>query len=293
MNVTARILITTLLVSALGHTRAQTAVEVSQPALSLKNNRVQIEYDLLNTARSERFSIRIEVTGESGNAIPAESLTGDVGEHISGGLNKKILWDIEADSLFLDEEIFVQVYALPEAPSVAETPPAEVVTEEGSAEDAVADNMTTEPDRSAALSEKASAKEFNRAALIVQSVALPGLGLSRATGKPHWIRGAAGYGCLAASVWFNRTAYSTYQSYLDPESIREADDLYSRAQSQKTTSRVLAYGAIGIWVADLVWTIAGTSDLSTRHAGVPEGFSVGATLEPVSSVPLVALRYRF
>jgi hypothetical protein len=293
MNVTARIMIVALLVSALDHLQAQSAVEVSRPALSLKNNKVQIEYDLLNTARSEKFSIRIEVTGENGKSIPAETLSGDVGKGVSGGPDKKILWDIEADSVFLNEEISVQVYALPEAPPVAETPPVEVVAEEGSAGDALADNRTTEPGRSAALSGESSLKEFNRAALIIQSVALPGLGLSRATGKPHWIRGAAGYGCIAASVCLNRTAYSTYQSYLDPESIREADDLYSRAQSQKTTSQVLAYAAIGIWVADLVWTIVGTSDLPARHASLPEGFSIGTTLEPHSSVPLLALRYRF
>jgi len=47
-------------------------------------------------------------------------------------------------------------------------------------------------------------------------------------------------------------------------------------------------------VADLVWTFVGTSDLNKKQtAGEPRGFSIGTTVEPVSSVPLIALRYRF
>jgi hypothetical protein len=119
--------------------------------------------------------------------------------------------------------------------------------------------------------------------------------MSRANpGKPHWIRGVAGYGCIAGAVVLNRVAYSTYQSYLNAENSENVDNLFDKARSQKTTSEVLGYAAIGIWVADLVWNILGTSGLNkSQLTGNLKGFSVGTTLEPVSAVPVVAMRYRF
>ena len=255
------------------------------------------------------------MTGESGESIPAVTFTGDVGEHVPGGANKKILWDIEADSVFLDEDIFFQVIALPEKPPEAEiTAAAEKSREEGMAEGQDEDetlNQAGENSRGPGEEEEpvaegsaetageggapgvATGKEFNRTALIVQSLALPGLGLTRATGKPHWIRGVAGYGCLAGAVILNRTAYSDYQSYLDSETTSEVDELYNRARSQKTTSQILGYAAIGVWVADLVWNIAGTSHLNEQQAGMQRGISVGAAVEPLSAAPQLCLRYRF
>lgn len=311
MNVTARLLIFTILVFTLTCVKAQTTVAVSEPELSIKNNKVQIGYDLLNTARSEKFTVRIEVTNGSGELIPAESFTGDVGEHIPGGGNKKILWDIEADSVFLDEDVFFQVIALPEKPPEAEVIPlAENIQEEGQGEDETInpaeDNTRGPGDKEEPVAEGSdesvgsgeaenvvTGKEFNRTALIVQSLALPGLGLTRAKEKPHWIRGVAGYGCIAGAIILNRTAYSNYQSYLDSESTREVDELFNKAQSQKTTSQILGYAAIGIWVADLVWNIAGTSNLNEKQAGIKRGISVGAAVEPLSATPQLCLRYRF
>jgi hypothetical protein len=136
--------------------------------------------------------------------------------------------------------------------------------------------------------------EFSRAGLILQSVALPGLGLTRYKQQPHWIRGVLGYGCLGGSVALSYLAYDSYTSYQSAGSEGEVEDFFSKAQSQQSTSDVLAFAAIGIWVTDLVWTILGTSDMGKKQtAGVQEGFSIGTRIEPVSSAPLIALRYTF
>ena len=299
MNVTAKILITGILACMLSVLQAQTTVEVSDPVLSMKNGKVLIEYVLLNTSRSEKFTIRIEITNQSGNRIPARSLSGDLGEGISGGGNKRIVWDIVADSIFLDEDIFVEVYALPEAPPVSEILPEVVedtvvtIQKEPMAEE-TREPVEEETKEAVADATEQDKKEFNRTSLIIQSMVFPGLGLSRLTGSPHWIRGVAGYGCLAGSVYLNRKAWSTYQDYLGSETPDGVDDLFDQAYNNQRTSRLLGYAAIGIWVADIAWTIIGTSDMNKKSlAGNPKGISIGTTVEPVSNVPLIALRYRF
>ena len=297
-NITARILVIALLMSFFSALQAQKIVEVSEPELSLKNGKVLIQFDLLNTTRSEKFTIRVDITVSGGESINARSLDGDVGEGVPGGAKKKITWDIGADSVFLDEDIFVEVYALPEAPPVVVVPPpVEEKKEEVQPEDlseAKNEEAVAEDTKEPAAEDQGSGKEFSRAGLILQSVALPGLGLTRYTDKPHWIRGALGYGCLGGSIVVNWLAYDSYTAYQTADNAADIDDFFNKAQSRKTTSEILGYAAIGIWVADLVWTFIGTSDLNKKQtAGELKGFSIGTTVEPVSSVPLIALRYRF
>lgn len=297
------ILITLCLCSTL-ELMAQSTVEVSRPDLSLKENGISISYKLLNSSESEEFTIRIEVTDSNGRIINAKSLSGDIGEKIPGGLNKEIFWDIEADSIFLDEEIFVQVYAQPVAPPVVvedspvteEAPP---VAEEDSP--VVEENQITEESSNKNAEEigesspPSTGKSFNRAGIIAQSALFPGLGLSRINpGKPHWIKGVAAYGCIAGSIVLNRMAVTSYNSYKEPTSLDDVDNDYNKAVTQDVVSEVLIYAAIGIWVTDMVWTILGTSDLKMNQAsGNSKGFSIGTNVEPVSRVPLIALRYKF
>jgi hypothetical protein len=336
MKVTARLLAVTILCCTLPVLHGQPGLDISKPQISLKDGKVLIEYDLLNTTRSDKFTVRIELTGQDGQVIPARSLEGDLGDGVPGGINKKILWDIEADSIFLNEEIFVEVFATPETPPITETTqlpekpvetqpestePAEPVAEEKPDESTVqtgrgtdeteqpGDPSTRETDDPSVIqtdegstaetreppAEMAAGKKFSRTGLILQSVVLPGLGLSRANpGKPHWLKGVAAYSCLGGSFYLNRKAYSTYESYQEQQNPDEMDNLFSQAQSQKTTSEILGYAAIGIWVADLVWTIAGTSGLNKdQMAGTQKGISLGTTMEPLSRTPLIALRYQF
>jgi len=258
MNVKAVLLTGMLLPVFLCLSPAQETVQVSPPSLSLADGKVLIEYRILHAAPSQTFSIRIEVTGQGGNQIAARSLSGDIGSGITGKGDKQITWDLAADDVFLDEEIFVEVYALPE----------QIPADEISAQD------------------KPEVRTLNRTALIVQSVAFPGLGLSRLhPGQPHWIRGVAAYGCLAGSVYYNRKSWNTYQLYLEPENPDEVQDLFDQAYDMKKTSRILGYAAAGIWAADLVWTILGTSGM--------DKLSWGTKVDPLTGTPLLALRIKF
>jgi len=135
-------------------------------------------------------------------------------------------------------------------------------------------------------------KQFSRTGLILQSLAFPGLGLSRYKGSPHWIRGALGYGCLAGSVIMNRAALATYGDIMDQPGFDAKDVLYQDALKLDGISEVLAYTAIAIWVSDLVWTIVGTSDMD-KGLSYQKGLRINSGIDPVSKIPLLAFTYKF
>ncbi len=298
MKVTVLFILTIVLACTFHTGHAQSGVAVSTPELSFTSQGgVQISYDILNTLASENFFIRLEVSDSKGRLINARSLEGDVGPHVPGGSNKRIIWDIGSDSIFLDEEIFVQVYARKEAPQKMEETP--VLTETIAKENSPPgdDPLTKEvnPTDNSVFKEESGSRTLNRTFLIFQSVLFPGLGLSRVNkGQPHWIKGVAGYGCIAGAIYFNSKAISTYDAYRNSDRLDQVDEIYNRAVRQDVTSEILAYAAIGIWVTDLVWTIVGTSDLKGHQSSsINKGISVGTSVEPLSAAPMIAFRYRF
>ena len=140
MKVPVLFILITILVCTFQSGHTQSAAMVSDPNLSLHDNVVHIAYDILYSSESEKFSIRVEVSDAKGRFLNARTLSGDIGEHVQGGYNKLIFWDIKADSIFLDEEIFVQVYALAEPPPVVVEPVViEPVEDEPLAEEPVAE----------------------------------------------------------------------------------------------------------------------------------------------------------
>jgi len=90
---------------------AQTTVRLSKPRLELKDNNINIYYDILNSRQTDKFRIWVEITDSTGNNVDARSLSGDIGENVSGGNDKKITWDLAADNIYPETSIYVQVNA--------------------------------------------------------------------------------------------------------------------------------------------------------------------------------------
>ena len=243
---------------------AQTAVKISNPRLELEDNHINIFFDILNSRQTDKFRIWIEITDSTGNNLAASSLSGDIGENVSGGNNKMITWDYAADSIYPETGIYVQV----NAEILASTETAEII---------IPDN------------------KISRGGVILQSLVLPGWGLSRINkGKPHWLKGVAGYGCIAASVVYNKKAVSSYNDYCNALEISEIDKLYKNSVRQDNLSEIFAYTAAGIWMIDIIWTIAGSSKLNNeQNYGQVKRFSVYPVYEPHMRVQMVAFTYTF
>jgi len=250
----------------------QDEINISTPQLQLKGNIIEITYDILNSSTDDLFNIWIEVTDSAGNQIQATSLVGDVGENVRGGKSKVIKWDLEADNTILDGIIEVEVLADLIMPDVIET-------ELG---DQAGKEISDRP------------KDPSRGVLIMQSVIFPGWGLSRNTGSPHWIKGIAGYGCIAGAYMFNQKASTSYTDYLNSTDEQQSDTYYNDAVKYDNISKALAYSAIGIWAVDIIWTIAGSSNSKKDKGNVnSKGFSVETAFNPHTKTTGLNLKYRF
>ena len=270
---------------------SQTIVQISEPRLELKDNMVHIYYDIQNSDPLETYVISVEINDEDGNPFDADALDGDIGMVEDGGRNKHITWNLEADNIQINAYVVVKINArvIP--------PPAPVTNK---SEEEIVQKMVdeeVEESKSGVIPEDtpvSGSTTFNRTSIVLQSLAIPGLGLSRVTGNPHWIRGMAGYGCIIGSVILNRQSIQTFDSIEDMEDPTEAETAFNKSVRQDKISEGLAYAAIGIWVTDIIWTWMGTSDLmSGPSIGDLNNISIGTDIDPLSYAPLVCFRYTF
>ncbi len=248
---------------------SQTNVRVSEPRVEKNGLLVHIYYDIMDSDHSEKFSIGLEIIDESGVLIPANALDGDIGENVSGGMNKQIIWDPSADNIFLNAYLNFQVsakYSL----DLSEEMGAKIGSQE------------------------VGLKSYNRTNLVLQSLLVPGLGMSRITQKPHWLRAVAGYGCITGSLVFRELARSNYNSVDTFSGYDDKRDTYDLAIRQDNISEVLFYTSVGIWVIDFIWTLIGTKEYKTKSLSrFDQGVSFSGSWDFITYTPTVGIRYRF
>ena len=84
---------------------------MTQPRPEINGNQLIIFYDIITKNLTDQFYIWIEIKNSKGEIIKAKALSGDIGANVKAGSNKKIIWSPEQDSIYLDEEVFVEVKA--------------------------------------------------------------------------------------------------------------------------------------------------------------------------------------
>jgi hypothetical protein len=72
---------------------------------------LKLNFDLNNSNQNDIFFIWVEIKRKDGNVIRANSFRGDVGDSISPGRDKVIVWTPEDDAVFLDEDVTVELKA--------------------------------------------------------------------------------------------------------------------------------------------------------------------------------------
>lgn len=266
------LLLMVLCVITFSYATAQTNIVISKPQLEFKDNNIIVVYNILNAQDSQSFNISLDVADSLGNVIIPKALIGDFGDHVTGGENKKIYWNLTADNIYIDALLSVKIHA-------------EVIVEN--------DAISTK-DSGAGYSGMNPVNPYagiSRGGVVVQSVLFPGWGLSRINSGPHWLKGLAGYGCLAGSIVFNTMALSNYRDYRNTIDVVERNRLYDLAVSQDKTSQGLAISAGAIWIADIIWTIAGSKKLKSNLQ--TSGISIESGYDPLVSAPLLTFKYSF
>ncbi|MBA7551479.1 hypothetical protein ES705_44019 [subsurface metagenome] len=237
---------------------AQPRSKIENTNLKVENDKLIINYDIVNSKSKEKFNVWVEITTLSGEKISANSLSGDIGDNINGGTRKKIIWDIKNDNIYLDEEINVLVKA-------------EIISLE-------------------------EYSTVGRGEAFFLSTVFPGAGFTKIKkGKPHWLKGIAVYGCLAGSFVLNKQAVTNYDNYLVEKDIKKREALAVDWDQQHKISRALAITGFSIWGIDLIRTLSARITQSDNTTGLlnSSGFSIDYKYDHITKSPIVSLYYRF
>jgi hypothetical protein len=93
--------------------RSQSNAKVENINFYAEGSKLIITYDIVKAKTGETFDIWIKIVTSSGKEISPITFSGDAESGITGGQGKKIIWDVQADNVVLDEEFSVVVFARP------------------------------------------------------------------------------------------------------------------------------------------------------------------------------------
>jgi hypothetical protein len=240
-----------------------TKTKIENIDFQLQEGKIVITYDLLRSEKTERFIVSVNAITESGDTIPARSLTGDVNENVSGGRKKTILWDYQRDNFFTREAFHIEVFALPQMVDISELSPYDSYPGLGKS--------------------------------ILMTTVYPGWASTKLKdGKPHWIKGIAGYGCLAMAFVYNNKAVTSYDNYQSSMIRKDRNSFYDDAVSQKQLSSVFAFSALAVWVMDYTCIIISHNKLiKNAYNAYEQKISFGYDVDPITTQPLLSVRLTF
>ena len=239
---------------------AEGQTDIKKPDLRVDGSKLIIEYEILNDNPNDRFEIGVIVTDEDGNRIDANSLKGDIGTGIKGGL-KKITWEYWKDDIRYETTITVNIEYEKQAGKPVEQPSKPV----------------------------SSTKTYSRSGLILQSIALPGLGMTKLKGKPFWIYGVAGYG-LGGYALFNYF-YNIHSVWKDYENGDASYEDYENAYDDYIYYTLgAAGGAAVIWLTDIVLVTISSKNV---NKSAYRNFQIAPGYDYRTQSPLLTMTYKF
>lgn len=292
-------LFTTILLISYFQQEVQAQPRITNTRTVMDSGNVIITYDIVGHQPGDIFKIWVDVKTNEGKKLNAKTLTGAIGDSIFGGKNKRITWYKRTDGVIVEKKFYVKVLGLPMG-SVAMAGTSEIVNDgnNSAASTYSSTNFNHSEDAVGLTYEK---KEVNLGKAMLFSTILPGLGLSQMEGgKPYWLMGVAAYGCLGASIYYNRLAVESYDDYRASEEINDRLALTSDWQNQNRTSKIFAVSAVAIWAIDYAWVLikGDSNDYSDygflrKHNSKIQNVSIGSTYNPFTRTPELMLRYKF
>lgn len=194
---------------------AQSKAKVENVTFFIENESLIITYDIVKAATGELFDVNVNIATTSGKKISAYSLQGDIGPGVYAGKYKRITWDLKKDNVYLDDEIVVEVNAVP----------------------------------------MSQTKNISVGGALLRSAIFPGWGNRYAKGGgAYWIMGIMAYGAAGGAFYFNNEAYNALEDYKKATTAGDRDRLFTDAEDQKSMQNNLMIAAGAVWAIDLIWT---------------------------------------
>jgi len=233
----------------------ESKAKIQNVDFELVNDQLVITYNLVNTKPREKFNISVNIFTVAGKEIDAQAFSGDVNSDVSGGFKKKIIWDIQKDIAYLEDEIIVRVLAELQNPKIIGP------TSKGTA--------------------------------LLLSTLYPGWGSSKITQKKaHALKGLLAYGCVAGAVLYDYKAYDNYEKYKNTFDIEESDKLFEDAEDQRLISEVFLYSAVAVWSLEYLNILLAKNRTRTT-AGLNNNISIDYTYNKIVNTPMVSLKINF
>jgi len=211
--------------------------------LVYKDDKVSIPYTI-NGQTTDNFVVWIELFNSKNERIDAKSISGDVNQ-VKGSGGKQINWDIKADGVTLNDNIYAKVSAK---------------------------KMVT-----------ASAKKA-----FLQSTIYPGWGdYQFKADKPHWIKGALGYGLVGASTAMYLKSNQSFNKYKSSGLPSSQDPSYSSAMKERQTSLIFAGAAVVVWAWDYIGLFSKTSKYkkkSVETIKMDNGYRLYSDVSPTRAI---------
>lgn len=216
-----------------------------------------INYDIVDAYPEQLFTISAVMETSSGKIIKPVHITGDVNKQLVGESGYRIIWDLKADEIYLDESVDIQLLT----------------------------------DVSVDLNYYSIGK------LMLSSTLFPGSGLfklNRAGGT--YMFGVIGYGSLIASGVFWSKSNKAYDDYKSATTESGRDDYYEQMEKFDKLFTYSAIGAASMWVISYIALASKWNKLkkkNTTGALYNKKFNFYANYHPVFNKPLFTLSYRF
>ena len=237
---------------------AQQPITITKPDLTFRNDTLIIHYNFQNCTAKQLYTVWIEASTFDGHKFPVNALSGDIGKGVACDSGKIIYWNLAADSVYIDDVVFVKVLAKP--------PP-----------------------------EKTALQRNQQPNYFLTSMLFPGSGLTmlKKNKKPYWLMGVAGYGGLSSTLFFGQKAKTDYNSYNQETDPDRRKQLYDSYQKNQKIMQISAISTGVIWLTNLIWTAAAPKTKPGIVSLNNKEIQIGTTLFPESFSAGLVLRYQF
>jgi len=233
----------------------ESKAKIQNVDFQLVNDQLVITYNLVNTKPREKFNISVNIFTVAGKEIDAQAFSGDVNSDVSGGYKKKIIWDIQKDIAYIEDEIIVRILAELQNPKIIKPTP--------------------------------------KGTALLLSTLYPGWGSSKITRKKaHVLKGLLAYGCVAGAVIYNYKAYDNYDKYKNTFEVNESDKLFEDAENQYKLSEAFLYSAVAVWSLEYLNILLAKNRTRTT-AGLNNNISIDYTYNKIVNTPMVTLKIDF
>lgn len=262
---------------------AQSIARIQNINFGIEGDKMVITYDIVDAQKGEKFVPTLNVITVGGRMIPAVSVTGDVLTEISGGLGKKIYWDLKKDNVVIDDEIQIEIIARSIMPPAAEKP---VV---------VAPTTPVKPSPAIQQPQRVKHRHYSPTGVLIGSLFWPGSGNQKISrGGAWWMFGLIGYGSIAGSVLLNLQAVEMYSVYNDSYTSEDRDYYFDMASTFDEASENLAYLAMGVWAFDFFITaVRVAAGAGVTYSNNASKLDINYSYNLEAHKPMLTLRYKF